>query len=55
MSPFLEVKDSRKFIFHSVGTWKEKNMKYITFRIIMSKRNLPWGTPWKIFHGELYL
>ena len=54
MSPFLEMKDSRAFIFHLVHG-KKINMKCIIFRIIMSKRNLPWGTLWKIFHGELNL
>lgn len=40
MSPFLEIKDIRKFIFHSASR-KKINLKCIIFRI-MWKRNLPW-------------
>lgn len=43
------MKDIRKFILHSASGTK-LNLKHVIFRIIMSKRKVPWRTQFTEIH-----
>lgn len=49
MSSIVEIKDIRKFILHSASGTKI-NLKHVIFRIIMSKRKVPWRIQFTEIH-----